>query len=275
MMVQPTRGDRTPPPDRPTGRRRGRQALLMAVGGITVATLAVVIIGAFDDAPHEGAASLPRASNASGDEVLDRTITVVGQGTASAPPDAAIVNLGVESTDESANEALDAANESAQAILDIVAGAGVAETDVQTTDVSVYPTYDNDGRTITGYVATNRVVVTVRDLDGLGSLLDAAAGIVGNDIRIDGLTFTLDDATEADADARADAIADARIRAEGYAAAADIELGAVLSINETVDTVSPLPTYDSAAADGAGDMVPVARGEQTRYASVTVVYAIG
>lgn len=262
------------PAEEPT--RRWRRATLLVAGGVTIAVLAVVIVGAFDDAPHEGAASLPMASDDSAANVLDRTITVVGQGTASAPPDAAIVRLGVETTAVAANDALDAANRSAQVILDVVTGAGVAESDVQTTDVSVYPTYDNDGRTITGYVATNRVVVTVRDLDGLGALLDAATGVVGDDIRIDGLTFTLDDPAAADAAARSDAIDDARARAEGYANSADVELGEVLSISETGAIVSPLPAYDGAMASGEGaDQVPIAQGEQTRYASVTVVYAIG
>lgn len=254
--------------------RRGTRWAAVIAGGVSLAVVAIVVIGALDDAPHDGGARLPAASDSSGDRVLDRTITVVGQGTASAPPDAAVVRLGVQTSAATANDALDAANRSAQTVIDLVTESGVDDSDVQTTDVSVWPRYSNDGTAITGYEASNRVVVTVRDLDSVGSLIDAATGLVGNDIRIDGLSFVLDDASAVDGEARTNAVADARARAEGYAEAAGIELGEVLAISETSVMDSPQPVYSGAAEDSS-DRVPIASGEQTRSASVTVVYAIG
>lgn len=257
-------------------RTRGRW-MAVVLGGAVIGLLAIVVVGAIDDAPHDGDAGVrtPAATDSGNDGIIERTITVVGQGSATAPPDAAQVRLGVEVTAGTANDAIDGANEGAAKILDLVEGAGVADTDVQTTDVSVYPQYGNDGRTITGYVASNRVMATVRDLDRIGGLLDAAAGIVGNDIRIEGITFFLDDTSKVDSEARVDAMADARSRAEEYATAAGIELGDVMSISETSSQVSPMPMYAYDEAAGASDSVPIATGETETSATVTVVFAIG
>lgn len=253
---------------------RVRRWAAIGAGGVVVGLLAIAVVGALDDAPHGGDADgVPSAADDT-TEVVERTITVVGQGSATAPPDAARISLGVEVSETEANAAIDGANASAQLVLDLVTSSGIDATDVQTTDVSVYPRYGNDGRDIIGYTASNRLVVTVRDLDALGGLLDAAAGLVGDDIRIDGLGFILDDPTQADSEARADAVEDARTRADEYAAAAGVELGDVMAISETGSYESPVPAF---AADGAAEAsgVPIAAGEQTRTASVTIVYAIG
>lgn len=255
----------------------------LVVGGVALGAVAVGIVAAVDDGPAPSDASTPAASRPaqeaqpSDSNGQTRTITVSGMGTATGTPDTADVWIGVQSQATTANEALDGANESAATLLEVLKGAGIDEADIQTTGISLYPTYDNDGRRIVSYVASNDLSVTVRDLDRLGGVLDAATGLVGDDIRIGGISLYVDDTEALESEARTDAITDARRSADEYAAAAGVEVGQVLSISEVTTPVVPITYgYDYAAAEGgrAPDEVPIAAGSQEYSLTVTVVYEI-
>lgn len=251
----------------------------LVVGGVALGAAAVAIVAAVDDGPAPSDASTPavaRPAQESGESTARRTITVSGRGTATGTPDTADVWIGVQSEARTANAALDGANESAAALLAVLEGAGIDEADIRTTSVSLYPRYDNSGRLIVGYVASNDLTVTVRELDRLGRVLDAATGLVGDNIRIGGVSLYIDDTDTLESEARADAIADARQSADEYAAAAGVEVGQVLSISEVTTPVVPSPyAYDLADAEGGrADEVPIAPGSQELELSVTVVYEI-
>lgn len=254
----------------------------LMVAGVALGAAAVAIVAAFDDGPAPSDASTPADARpaqdgaGAGTAPETRTITVSGLGTATGTPDTADVWMGVQAEATTANAALDRANESAAALLEVLRGAGIDEADIQTTNVALYPTYDNNGRRITGYVASNDLSVTVRDLDRLGRVLDAATGLVGDDIRIGGISLYVDDTEALESAARADAIADARRSADEYAAAAGVEVGQVISISEVTTPVVPITYgFDRAAAEGAAaDEVPIAAGSQEYSLNVTVVYEI-
>ncbi len=201
-------------------------------------------------------------------------ITARGTGTVSATPDVVTVTLGVQTQDASATAALDANSAAATALLDVLRGAGVAPDDLRTTDLSVYPTYSEDGRRITGYQVTNRVTATLRDLAGAGALIDTAAGAVGDAIRVDGLTFSIDDDSAARAAARGDAVRRAVAQAEEMAAAADVSLGPILSITELPPTATG-PQPFAAAESVADAAVPLQAGTQDVEVVVEVVHAVG
>lgn len=256
------------------GRRSTGRWLGLVIGGVAVGAAAIGVVGALDDAPFGGSAgSVPRQTPVNADAPI-RTITVTGSGTASAVPDAATISLGVETTAAEANAALDAANEKAQVLLDLLDEFGVESQDIQTSNLSLYPRYDDNGRVITGYTASNQLTVTLRDLDKAGEVLDAAAGFVGNEIRFNGISFFIEDTDEVSSAARADAMDDAKARAEDYATAAGVSLGDVVTISE-VAVSSPIP-YPMYAADSAGgaESVPIAPGEAEQGVTVTVVYEI-
>ena len=103
--------------------------------------------------------------------------------------------------------------------------AGVSKDDVQTSGLSVYPEFDGDGEKIIGYTSSNSLTVTTHDLDGAGRIIDAAAGAVGDDIRIDGVWFSIEDTGELVKQARADAVRKAGEQAQQLAGAAGIGLG--------------------------------------------------
>ena len=201
-------------------------------------------------------------------------LVVTGEGRSAAAPDMAVLRLGAQAEAEEAAAALDAASRAARALIEALRAAGVAEADIQTSELALHPRYaPRDGMedAVTGYVASNVVTARLRDLDALGDTLDAAAEAGAN--RIDGLSFALSDPDAARDEARRRAVADARTAAETLAEAAGLPLGPVLRIEEGGGDPGPFPAADLARAESLS--VPIARGEVETLARVRVVYALG
>jgi hypothetical protein len=208
---------------------------------------------------------------------VDRpVITTRGTGTASAAADIVTVTLGVDTLGATASEALAANNASATAVQEVLLGAGVATEDLRTTGLNIYPSFSDDGRTVTGYQVGNRVTAVLRDLAGAGALIDAAAAAAGDAIRVDGLVFGLDDDGPARTQARADAVTQAIAQARELADAAGVGLSGIVSITEVpVEGPQPLPyALEAASADAAGP-VPLQPGAQDVEVVVEVVHALG
>ncbi len=261
-----------------------------AILGVAVGVLAVGIAIASNlggsskscacDTPRAAAVAEPSSTTTPPDTTpptagVSRTITVTGQGTATVKPDMATVQLGVSVARPTANAALQQANKSATALIDALKAAGVADDDITTSNLSIWPQYDN--AQVTGYTASNTVSVKVREIDRTGPVIDAAAEAAGDDISINGVSFGLSDPEQATATARADAMANAAKRAGEFAAAADAEVGAVLQISETA--VQPfVPTIYAADAAGAAPAstavpTPIQTGTTDVSVTVNVVYA--
>lgn len=213
-----------------------------------------------------------QAQNGSGVPGM-RQITVVGSGESRVAPDMATVQIGVETTAPTTQEALAQNTAQAQAIIDQVKQLGVADKDIQTSGFNIYATYTNDGRTVTGYTVSNMVSVTIRDLAAAGDLLDKVVQSGAN--RVYGVSFGVSDPKAAQAQARDAALADARARAEQLAQGAGAQIGAVLVISENVGAppVMPMPAIAADQAVG-GAPVPVQAGEQVVPASVQVTFEL-
>lgn len=203
-------------------------------------------------------------------------ITTRGTGTASAAPDTVTVTLGVQTLGGTASEALAANTAAAAAVQDVLRGAGVAPEDLRTSQLSVYPSYSDDGRRISGYQVDNRVTAVLRDVAGAGALIDAAAGAAGDAIRVDGLEFGLDDDGEARRQARADAVGRAITQAQELAAAAGVGLSGIVSITEVPVAAGPqpLPYAMDARSEAAAAPVPLQPGAQDVEVVVEVVHAL-
>jgi uncharacterized protein YggE len=202
-------------------------------------------------------------------------ISVTGEATMSAPPDLAQIDGGVTSEAKTAREASDANNNAMAKVLLALKGAGIEEKDFQTSRLSLRPeSAPNRGgggpATIVGYRASNRVTVKLRDVSKLANVIDAMAGAGANDIG--GISFRVSNASKLLDDAREQAIADARRKAEIYAKAAGVALGAPLSIAEE-NNVAPVP-YRRMAAGMAVAATPIAQGEETLQVTVSVSWAI-
>lgn len=206
-----------------------------------------------------------------------RYITVVGHGKTTVEPDIASLSLGVQTSAQTVEEAMTTNTATMDAIVAALLDAGVAEKDMQTSSYNIYLDEGYKGpdmRSTPVYRVSNMVTVKVRQLDGVGEVLDGAVSAGANQIW--GVSFTLEDWAAAEEDARAEAMTDARARAEALAELAEVEVGEVLSISEVIGGgVSPYyGRVDMAMAPGMGGGGSIAPGELEYSTSIQVTYAL-
>ena len=203
-------------------------------------------------------------------------IVVQGQGSVEQAPDMATITLGSQFAAKQADDALDQVSEATATVLATLADLGVEAKDVQTSGLYLNPVWDDSynrhgGRNIRGYSAGNTVHIRVRDLDKLGGLLDQVVEDGAN--TFNGLSFGLQDSTDAKNEARRRAVADARAKAELYAEAAGVSLGKIIELTDGV-TSSPQPMFMERSAMVMSDAVPIAEGEVSTSARVTITFEI-
>ena len=250
---------------------RARTTLTMA----GVAAVAVLVLGGCAKGEPKVAGAAP-AAGVSTDNGRP-SIAARGVGLVKGTPDTLRVVLGVETRSPSARDALAANNDKANALVDTLKSKGVEAKDLQTSQLSINPTYDDKGQRITGYQVNNTVTATLHDIGGAGALIDAAAGAVGDAVRVQSIGFSIDDDSTLKAEARTQAVHLAQLQAEQMAKAAGVKLGAIRFISE-VPASSPMPYYDQVAsgrtaAPGAAP-APILPGQQELSLTVDVVWDI-
>ena len=247
-----------------------RNRILVPSLSAAIAAIAVFLVIGISGT---GAAAIDPTTSSPGPSTgttVTRTIAVTGDGEATGTPDIAELSIGVSSRAKSAADALGTMSDRANKLIDVIKNAGVADKDVQTVGLSLQPTTDDAGQ-ITGYEASTTVVAQIHDIAKVGPSIDAAAKQVGDDVRLDGVSFSFSDSGSLMSAARTDAVKHARAQAEDLAKAAGVELGDILSISEG-STASPVPDFRAGAADTAS--VPVQPGSQSVSVSVTMVFAV-
>jgi uncharacterized protein len=245
----------------------GRMLLAIALGGALGALMPA------GTAPWAPTAAAAQESPAVIVQPAARTLSVSGSGQTSAFPDMATIQAGVMTEAETAADAVARNNTLMQEVIRSLEQAGVASKDVSTSDFAVNPKYqqqDNQAPKLVGYIVSNMVSVRVRALDTLGTTLDRLVTAGAN--QINGIQFIVSKADELLDEARKSAVAAARRKAETYAAAAGVELGAVLSISEG-GYGGPSPMARATMMEKA-DSVPIAIGQQTLDVQVSVVWAL-
>lgn len=204
-------------------------------------------------------------------------IVTTGDATVKVRPDVAIITVGVTAQAATAAEAQSQAADRVARILDRAKQLGVADQDTKNGGYSIQPQYaygPNQAPKITGYQATQQVVLTYRKIDGAGKALDAL-------VQNDGATsvmlhFALENAKGAQADARAKAVADAKAKAQAMADAAGVRLGAALSVSDQASSPVLFDGSRSSAsmpAPAAQTQIPVS--DLDIVIRVTVQFAIG
>lgn len=204
-------------------------------------------------------------------------IAVSGTGSVTVVPDVARISIGIEVTRPTVAEARTEAADANQAIRDSLKADGVEERDIATQFFNIYPQYQYDeGKApeIIGFVVTNQLLVKVRNLDSVSAALDGAIEAGGDFVRVNDISFTVDEPERHFTEAREQAVADARQRAEQLAQLAGVSLGAVRSISEsTFGGPIPPPMPFAAEGRGGGD-TPVSPGEAEVTLTVNVVYEV-
>jgi uncharacterized protein YggE len=227
----------------------------------------------------------PLASAQAADSLLvapgDTLLTITAEGKSTRTPDLATFSTGVQTTGKTASEAMKANAAAMSKVVAALTGAGVANRDIQTSNLSLNPVYEDRSNQpqsrqdlpprIVGYQAANTVNVRARDLARMGQVIDALVAAGAN--QVNGPDFALDKPEAALDEARADAIRSARARADLYARATGLKVLRVVSIAES-GGYSPQPRVYRAKAMAMDAATPVAAGEVGMNVSVTVQYEL-
>ena len=203
-----------------------------------------------------------------------RIVQVTGSGKATATPDVVRLALGVTCDGDDVSSALRLVGERVQAIGTASRSQDVRAGDISSTGAGVHPRYDRDGQRVVGYQAFHRLGVMVRDVDRVGAVVDAVAGVAGNSLSVDSIQLDLSDVSALQDEARSAAFLDARAKAGQYAALSDAVLGEVLSVVEGAVGGGPARPMMRMAMASADSAMPVEAGEQTVTATVTVTWGL-
>jgi len=178
-------------------------------------------------------------------------LTVSADGKTSRVPDLAVFNAGVTSQGNTAGAALSANSADMTRVIATLKKAGIADKDIQTSQISLNPIYGQpvvqpNGMVtqepkIVGYQATNTVSIRSRDIKNFGKVLDALVASGAN--QVNGPSFQLADSDAATDEARVNAMKAARARADLYAHAAGLRVVRIVSISESGGYSPPQPMY--------------------------------
>jgi len=260
--------------------------------------IAALALAALPAAPAFAQMAQPAIEVAAGNTLL----TVTAEGKTFREPDMAVFNAGVTTQ---GNTAAGALAENSRAMTQVIAAlkrAGIAERDIQTSNLSIQPIYADPNRDammaarvsgqpyvppppeqsvprIVGYTANNNVSVRQRDLKDFGKVIDTLAAAGAN--QINGPMFQMDNQEPALDEARLDAIKAARARAELYANATGLRIVRILSINEGGGYYGTPPVVFARAMGERGGgppppppPAPVQPGELQMSFNVTVLYEL-
>lgn len=210
-------------------------------------------------------------------------LSVSAEGKSTRTPDIATFTAGVTSQGDSAGAALAANSADMTRVIAALKRAGIADRDIQTSNLSLNPLYapqrqlpdgtlDPVQPRIVGYQVTNSVSVRQRKLGDYGKVIDTLVAAGAN--QVSGPAFDMDNPDPATDEARTAAMAKARARAELYARAAGLKVGRILSISESGGWSPPQPVlYRMAKAEGAM-AAPVQAGELALTVTVSVQFEL-
>jgi uncharacterized protein YggE len=204
-------------------------------------------------------------------------ITVVGQGTAYGQPDQATIIVGVDTFAPTVEEATTQNQTTLDNVMAALQAAGIASEDIQTTNYSLYAEQiygDRGPEGIAGYRVSNQVNVKIRDISLVGDVLAAVTEAGANAIY--GVNFSVADPAALEADARANAMDDARKRAESLAELGGVTLGDITIISEVVGTpVMPMGLGGGGfAMEQAASAPGISPGQLSYQVQVQVTYGI-
>lgn len=193
-------------------------------------------------------------------------------------PDIATLSTGVVTENPDAKVALQSNSEKMNQVMAAIRKAGIADKDVRTSGINISPQYqykENQAPRITGYQASNRVQIKVRDISKLSDVLTALVSSGSNDIS--GPNFEIDKPEEAYDEARQKALKQAQQRADMYAKALGLRVKRIVSINEDGGRAMPMPVMGmrkAMAMDASMESAPVSPGESTLTANLNIVFEL-
>jgi uncharacterized protein len=227
-----------------------------------------------------GAAALPSAAVAQ-QSTINQTIAgtrldINATGEVTRVPDVAIISAGVVSRAATASAALQDTANRMERVLAALKRAGIADRDIQTSNVSLNPEYryvQDQAPQLVGYTASNNVTIRFRDIRNSGKILDALVSQGAN--QINGPSLTIDKPEAALDEARAKAIAVGRARADLYARGLGMRVVRVVAVNESggnYPVPPPMPMYARAERSDAATQIQA--GEQKLQVNLVMTFEL-
>ena len=193
--------------------------------------------GVYDKTPKMRAASAEKGSVYGKDGII-----VTGSSSIELKPDMATISLGVESYATTVSVARDNASISINEMLDVMKKVGIDDGDIQTTAFNIYPQYEyievrEDGRVrgvqeLVGFTVSNMLLVTVKNLDDIGEIIDKITDAGGNDVRFNSINFGIQDPVPYQSQLRKLAVEDGITKASQLAEYSGVKLGSITMIND-------------------------------------------
>ena len=205
-----------------------------------------------------------------------RYVTVNSQGSIKVTPDAVRLNANVSFVAGSNKEALAKVSTVGAAVRAALTKSGILKGDIATQSITVYPEYNytqDKGSVLVGYRGSQSFVVTIKNAENAGAVVDAVVAAGGNELQIQGVTPFVLDASKATESARTAAVKNAKAKATSYAKLLDAKLGRVNYLVENSSPVEYSPIMAmSKAADSEATVVDL--GEQDVTVSITIQWSL-
>jgi uncharacterized protein YggE len=261
-----------------------KKGVLLVLGLILIAGLVLSGCSSDSNASSTGGQGVYGPENiksyALGEGYQQTGVWVTGTGKVTVVPDIAVLSLGVEAQSTTVSEAQTDAAGAMTDVMAVLTGNGIADKDIQTQWYSIAPVtrwIDDYKEQITiGYRVTNTVTVKIRDIDRVGTIIDAITAAAGDLTRVNSINFTVDDTESYYDEAREKAVLDAMDKAEQIAAVAHFTLGNPIYVSETGGPFPPVvyPVRDFGYTDGAEATTPISVGELEINVTVQMAFTI-
>lgn len=239
---------------------------------LTVLAVGLVLVAAACGTPEVTVQNVPAAEG----DMNTIGISVSGRGEVLGTPDTLTITLGVGVVRPDVSTATSDAADLAERLIAALTNRGIDEKDIQTANYSIYPEYDwsRDEQRLAGYRVNNTVTAKIRDLDRAGEIIDAATAAGGNDVVVNGVSFSLEDNDALIVAAREAAWQDALAKAQQLATLSGTTLGSPVSISESFSS-QPAPLYYERAEVAAdAGFTPIQAGQETVTVNLQVRFGI-
>ena len=205
-----------------------------------------------------------------------RYVTVNSDGSVKVTPDAVRLNANVSVVAGSNKDALAKTSTVAAAVRTALTKSGILKGDIATASITVYPEYNytqDKGSVLVGYRGSQSFVLTIKNAENAGAVVDAVVAAGGDDLQIQGVTPFVLDSSNATESARSNAVKNAKAKATSYAKLLGTKLGRVNYLVENSSPISYPPIMAMAkSADSSATVVDL--GQQDVTVSITIQWAL-
>lgn len=204
-----------------------------------------------------------------------RLISVTGQAEIYVKPDVASASFGVETNASTAQEAQKLNSSAMNRVISVLKGKGIAEADIQTSNFSLYPIYEQQGErpyvqqmTVKGYRCSNTVTVRIKNISDVGSIIDAA--ISAGATNVNSISFGVLNSKKYEDEMLAKAVENARHKADIMAKAAGANITGIFKMSDGWVSVSNTRGMKMMNDYAEAEAVPIEPGEVSIIGTVRI-----